>query len=119
LTDELGRDAWDVVFLSQLLHHFTDAQNRDLMRRIARALRPGGVCVVLDTLRPSSPEGAGGTGAVLDLYFSAPSRSGTSPLESVQVWQREAGLAVERPLYLRTLPGAAMIVGRKPQGRPV
>jgi SAM-dependent methyltransferase len=115
LTDELGRDAWDVIFLSQLVHHFTDEQNRSLMGRIARALKPGGVCVVLDTLRPSSPEGAGGTGAVLDLYFAATSRSGTWPLETIQGWQRDAGLTVEKPLQLRTLPGAAMIVGRKPR----
>lgn len=117
LSHELGNDAWDVVFLSQLVHHFTDEQNRDLMRRIARALKPGGVCVLLDMLRPSSPEGPGGVGAVLDLYFAATSRSGTWSLEALQAWQRDAGLAVEKPLHLRTLPGAAMIVGRKPLNR--
>lgn len=117
LSDELGSGAWDVVFLSQLVHHFTDEQNRDLMRRIARALKPGGVCVLLDMLRPSLPEGAGGFGAVLDLYFSATSRSGTWSLETMQAWQRNAGLAVEKPVYLRTLPGAAMVVGRRPLAR--
>jgi SAM-dependent methyltransferase len=114
LSDDLGKDAWDVVFLSQLVHHFTDEQNRGLMRRIAQALKPGGVCVLLDALRPSSPEGAGGIGAVLDLYFAVTSRSGTWPLEMMQAWQRDAGLAVKKPIHLRTLPGAAMVVGRKP-----
>lgn len=114
LTDDLGASVWDVVFLSQLVHHFTDEQNRELLRRIALALKPGGVCVLLDMLRPSSPGGAGGIGAVLDLYFAATSRSGTWPLETMQSWQRDAGLAVEKPIHLRTLPGAAMIVGRKP-----
>src|SRR5262249_8506693 len=52
LSDDLGNDAWDVVFLSQLVHHFTDEQNRGLMNKIAKALKPGGVCVLLDTLRP-------------------------------------------------------------------
>jgi SAM-dependent methyltransferase len=117
LSDELGNDAWDVVFVSQLVHHFTDTQNRGLMRRIAQALKPGGVCVLLDTLRPSSPEGAGGIGAVLDLYFAATSRSGTWSLETMQGWQRDAGLGVEKPLPLRTLSGAAMVVGRKPPAR--
>ena len=117
LSDELGNDAWEVVFLSQLVHHFTDEQNRDLMRRIAQALKPGGVCVLLDTLRPSSPEGAGGIGAVLDLYFAATSRSGTWSLETMQAWQRDAGLAVETPVHLRTLPGAAMVIGRRPLAR--
>ena len=114
LTDELGTDAWDVVFQSQLVHHFTDEQNRNLMRRLTRALKPGGVCVLLETLRPTTPGGAGGIGAVLDLYFAATSRSGTWPLETMQAWLREAGLAVEKPIYLRTLPGAAMVIGRRP-----
>jgi len=114
LTDDLGKSTWDVVFLWQLVHHFTDAQNRDLMKRIALALKPHGVCVLLDTLRPSSPEHAGGTGALLDLYFAATSRSGTWPLQTMQAWQRDAGLAVAKPLHLRTLPGAAMVLGTKP-----
>jgi SAM-dependent methyltransferase len=117
LSDDLGNNAWDVVFLSQLAHHFTDSQNRGLMKRIAQALTPGGVCVVLDTLRPSSPEGAGGIGALLDLYFAATSQSGTWPLETMQTWQRDAGLTIEKPLHLRTLPGAAMVIARKPLAR--
>jgi len=114
LSDELGNEAWDVVFLSQLVHHFTDEQNRELMGRIAHSLKPGGVCVVLDTLRPSSREGAGGIGAVLDLYFATMSRSGTWPLGAIQAWQRNVGLAIENPVHLRTLPGAALVIGRKP-----
>lgn len=113
LVDDLGSDAWDVIFLSQLVHHFTDEQNRELMQKIAGALRPDGVCVLLDVLRPAVPGHAGGIGAVLDLYFAATSRSGTWPLEVMQSWLRDAGLVLERPLHLRTLPGAAMVVGRK------
>ena len=113
LSDDFGREAWDVVFVSQLVHHFTDEQNRTLVRRIAEALKPGGVCALLDLVRPSSPENAGGTGAVLDLYFAATSQSGTWPLETMQAWQRDAGLTVEMPIQLRTLPGAALVVGSR------
>ena len=114
LADDLGHDTWDVIFLSQLVHHFTDEQNRVLMKRIAQALKPGGVCVLLDALRPSSPDASGAIGAVLDLFFAATSRSGTWPLDTMQTWQRDAGLAVEKPIYLRTLPDCAMVVGRRP-----
>ena len=114
LTDDLGENVWDVVFLSQLVHHFTDEQNRAVMRSIARALRPGGVCAVVEVLRPASPEQAGGMGAVLDLYFAATSRSGTWPLATMQSWQRDAGLQVESPIHLRTLPGGAMAIGKRP-----
>ncbi|MGH9843514.1 MAG: hypothetical protein ACREEM_32655 [Blastocatellia bacterium] len=54
---------------------------------------------------------------MLDLYFAATSRSGTWPLETLQAWQRDAGLAVEKPIHLLTLPGCAMVVGRKPLAR--
>ena len=114
LTDDLGENVWDVVFLSQLVHHFTDEQNRAVMRSIARALRPGGVCAVVEVLRPASPEQPGGMGAVLDLNFAATSRSGTWPLATMQSWQRDAGLQVESPIHLRTLPGGAMAIGKKP-----
>jgi SAM-dependent methyltransferase len=114
--DDLGENAWDVVFMSQLMHHFTDEQNRAVMGRIARGLKPGGVCVVIDMLRPASPEKAGGMAAVLDLYFAATSRSGTWPLATMQSWQRDAGLRVEKPIHLRTLPGGAMVIGRKAVG---
>ncbi|MFN7956455.1 MAG: class I SAM-dependent methyltransferase [bacterium] len=117
LTDDLGEEAWDVVFLSQLVHHFTDQQNRELVKRIARALKPGGVCVLLDALRPESPEGAGGVGAVLDLFFAATSRSGTWPVATMQSWMRDAGLTIAAPIHLRSLPGAAMVPGRKPLAR--
>ncbi len=114
LTDDLGSGAWDVVFLSQLVHHFTDEQNRALIARIARALKPGGICVLLDVLRPAAPGEAGGVGALLDLYFAATSRSGTWPLDTMQGWLRDAGLVLEAPVHLRTLPGAAMVIGRRP-----
>lgn len=115
LTEDLGSEAWDVVFLSQLVHHFTDEQNRELVARIGRGLKPDGVCVLLDVIRPSSPEALGGVGAVLDLYFAATSRSGTWPIATMQSWHRDAGLTVEAPIRLRTLPDAAMVVGRKPR----
>jgi SAM-dependent methyltransferase len=112
LTDDLGERSVDVVFMSQLVHHFTDAQNRALMKRIARALRPGGVCAMLDSIRPQRPGDGGQGAALLDLYFALTSESGTWPLETMQDWLREAGLRVERPIWLRTLPSGALVVGR-------
>jgi SAM-dependent methyltransferase len=43
LTEDLGADACDLVLVAQLVHHFSEAENRDLAARVARALRPGGV----------------------------------------------------------------------------
>lgn len=113
LEDDLGTNAWDFVYVSQLLHHFDERTNRDLIRRITRALRPRGVLVVVEMVRPNSPNDAGQVGALLDLYFALTSRSGTWSIEQMQGWMTDAGLVPQSPVYLRTVPGAAEVVGTK------
>lgn len=105
LTDDLGAEAWDVIFVSSLVHHFDDATNRTLAKRIARALRPGGVFVIQELYRPASPSHAGQIGALLDLYFAVTSRSGTWSFEEMADWQREAGLEPLKPVRFVTVPG--------------
>ena len=114
LTDDLGTEAWDVVFIAQLVHHFDDATNRELARRVARALRPGGVFVIQEAIRPASPKQAGQAGALLDLYFALTSQAGTWSYEEMADWQRQAGLKPKRPITFRTLPGVGQQVAVKP-----
>ena len=101
------------MFMSQFVHHFTDEQNRALMKKIACALRPRGVCVMSDFIRPSKPGDGGQTAAVLDLYFAMVSESGTWPIETMQDWLQSTGLEPVKPIWLRTMPGAALLAGRK------
>ncbi len=110
LTDDLGTEAWDVILVSSLVHHFDEATNRALAKRIARALRPGGIFVIQELYRPASPDEAGQIGALLDLYFAVTSRSGTWSFEEMAGWQREAGLKPLKPVKFRTVPG----VGQQP-----
>jgi protein-L-isoaspartate O-methyltransferase len=52
-SDNLGTEAWDLVFIALVVHHFDEAANRELTRNVARALRPGGVFVIQEIFRPS------------------------------------------------------------------
>jgi SAM-dependent methyltransferase len=113
LVDDLGTAEWDLVYVSQLLHHFDEATNREFVRRAARALKPGGMFVVLELIRPRTPGDGGQTGALLDLYFALTSRSGTWSVEEIAGWQRDAGLAPRTPIHMRTLPGVAEVVAVK------
>jgi SAM-dependent methyltransferase len=115
LTDDLGEDAFDLVFMAQLAHHFDDETNRNLAGRVARALKPGGVFVIAELLRPASAKESGQVGALLDLYFALTSQSGTWSVGEIQQWQREAGLTPRRPVYFRTMPGAAAVIAQKPR----
>ena len=105
LTEDLGTEAWDVVFVSSLVHHFDDATNRALAQRIARSLRPGGIFVIQEHFRSATPGQAGQIGALLDLFFAFTSEAGTWSFEEMAGWQREAGLKPLKPIKFVTAPG--------------
>lgn len=108
LRDDLGEEAWDVVMIAQLVHHFSDAQNRELAARVARALRSGGVYAILDAFRAKRPGEAGQLPALLEFYFALTSQSGTWTPEEMADWQRAAGLEPKRPIRFRSTPGAGI-----------
>lgn len=114
LTDDFGTQAFDLVFISNLAHHFDEASNRDLARRVARALRPGGYFVIQDVIRKESDSAVSSMGAAADLYFALTSESGSWSFEEMADWQRAAGLVPQKPIRLRTLPGTGQQMAVKP-----
>ena len=92
LTHDLGVGAYDVVLVSNLAHHFSAPQNKELFTRIARALRPNGVFAVLEPFRSDTAAGVGQLAALSELYFGLTSRSGTWAVHEIAQWQRDAGL---------------------------
>jgi SAM-dependent methyltransferase len=118
LEDDLGVDAYDAVLIANLVHHFDAGQNLLLAQKVARALRPGGVFMVMDAVRIASPAEADRPnrrlGAVLDVYFALTSTSGTWSVEAIQEWQKAAGLSLLRPVWLQTMPGAALLAATRP-----
>jgi SAM-dependent methyltransferase len=115
LEKDLGEDAYDLVLIAQLVHHFSEEENRDLAQRAARALRPGGFYAVLDEFRPRTPKDAGQLGALLEFYFALTSQSGTWAVEEITDWQRAAGLRPRRPINFRTVPGVGIQAAEKPR----
>jgi 2-polyprenyl-3-methyl-5-hydroxy-6-metoxy-1,4-benzoquinol methylase len=113
LTDDLGAEAWDLVLISQLVHHFTEEQNRELAQRVASALRPGGIFAVMEVFRAPQPRDAGQLGALLDFTFALTSRSGTWTPAEIADWQRQAGLQPRRTIHLRSNPGAGIQAAAK------
>lgn len=116
LADDFGEERWDVVFMSHLAHHFDDGANERLARKVARALRPGGVFVVQELIRPESPTADGQPGALLDLYFALTSEAGTWSVQEIAAWQSAAGLRAEKPVWLRSAPGIALQSATKATG---
>ncbi len=115
LTDDLGTEAYDLILVAGLVHHFDDAANCELARRIARALRPGGYYVIHEAVRPNRPRkrGVGPVAQLLDLYFAVTSEAGLWSFEEMGSWQRKAGLEPMKPIRFR-LGGVGEQVGVKP-----
>jgi ubiquinone/menaquinone biosynthesis C-methylase UbiE len=115
LTDDFGDQAWDLIFIAQLVHHFDANTNAALIRHAAAALKPTGRLAILDVLRPASPNARGQTGALLDLYFAVTSNSGTWSEGEIAGWFRAGGLEPARPIHLRTAPGLSVMTAVRPR----
>src|SRR5262249_57181853 len=114
-TAELGKGAYDLIFIANLVHHFDEATNRALVRRAAQALRPDGVLALGEVVRPEAPGGAGQLGGLTDLYFALTSAGGTWSFAEMAEWQRAAGLRPHRPIRLFTAPNGGLQVASKGQ----
>jgi 2-polyprenyl-3-methyl-5-hydroxy-6-metoxy-1,4-benzoquinol methylase len=102
-----------VILLANVVHHFDEPTNCSLLQRVATALRPGGIVVVIDAVRPSSIEQTGQLEGLLDLYFGAASGVGLWTIEEIQEWSRKAGFVVSPPKALRRMPACKIQVARK------
>lgn len=114
-TADLGVEAYDVILICNLIHHFEPEVNRDLVARCARALRPGGLLAIGDMIRPDAPGTSGQIDALVDLYFAVTSAAGSYTFGEVTSWQTEAGLRPRKPMRLLAGPGAAVQMAVKPQ----
>ena len=117
LTEDLGEDKWDLIFISHLVHHLDRAANEGLIRRASRGLRAGATLAILDVLRPSSPNATGQTGALLDLYFAITSNSGTWSYQEITGWLEGAELCPGRVISLRSAPSIVVVPAIKPRSR--
>ena len=117
LTDDLGNEEYDLIFIGNLLHHFDEEANRNLVKRSAQALRPNGYLVIEELHRFQSPKEVGELGALSNLYFAATSEAGTWSMKEIAQWQREAGLLPRKPIRLLTAPGAELQAALKPSSK--
>jgi SAM-dependent methyltransferase len=114
LTEDLGTEEYDLVFMAAVAHHFDATTNQQLMRRIARALRPGGIVAIWEPVRQDRDGRIHQIGGLLDLFFGFFSEAGTWSRIEVASWFREAGLEALRPRSPRMAPDLALHVGRRP-----
>ncbi|RYF50036.1 MAG: SAM-dependent methyltransferase, partial [Cytophagaceae bacterium] len=85
----------------------------DVAKRVARALKPGGIYIVNEFIRPETGAAPELVGSSTDLFYGLTSTAGNYSIAEIQAWQQEAGLRKGRVVTYRTLPGRAMVIGTK------
>jgi hypothetical protein len=110
LNDDLGT-GWDVVLLSNILHHFTPDVVRTILGRAHSALVPDGTVTVWELERPSRtkpPSEGDGLALFFRLISSAAAYSG----EEYAQWMTQAGFTRTKVVRPRLRPGTVLVHGR-------
>lgn len=109
LKEEYGEGA-DAVILANILHHFSPSENREILGRAKRALKPGGSIGIFDieAPRPDAPPEAGGDAAAL--FFRITSNSACFTGDDYVSWLGETGFANPRPVRSVLLPSRLLVL---------
>jgi SAM-dependent methyltransferase len=112
LTDDLGADYTAALYFN-ILHNYSEADNRRVLEKVFAALRPGGVLAVWDMFQ--EPGGARDVQPALMALHMLVASGGTSYLmDEVKGWLAELGFRRLTHRKTRTLPGSTLIIVRKP-----
>ena len=102
LFDNPGPGKFDVMWISNVLHIFSPAENKTLFRKLKRALNPGGRILIQDTFlmnKPGFDELNTNLFAVTMLLFTP--TGNTYSAQDVQQWLKACGLKKTRCLQLK------------------
>jgi hypothetical protein len=111
INDDLGT-GWDVVLLSNILHHFAPDVVRSIIGRAHAALGAGGTVAVWELERPSRtkpPSEGDGVALFFRLISSAAAYSG----EEYARWMTDAGFTHTKIVRPRLRPGTVLIHARR------
>jgi hypothetical protein len=90
LVDDLGQ-GYDVVFLSNILHHFTALQIGQLLGKVRAAVNPGATVAIWELCQPGIDEPAELLGDAFALFFRLTSSARCYTTAEFAGWLAEAG----------------------------
>jgi 2-polyprenyl-3-methyl-5-hydroxy-6-metoxy-1,4-benzoquinol methylase/predicted transcriptional regulator len=114
LKDDIGQQQYDVVLMASVAHHFTDAENKTVARKVYVALKPGGSFFILEYFR-KQPEAFSGDmiGSLQNFFFSFSSTSGLWDAAEMKTWLQKAQFKNIKTIHFLQLPGFGMVTGKR------
>ena len=111
--DDLG-DGQDVVFLGNILHHFSPDQIGELLGRIRTALSPGGTVAIWELRRPERYDPPEIMGDAFALFFRVTSTARCYTTGEYLDWLKAAGFDAVQSHALPVAPFQLLATGRTP-----
>jgi SAM-dependent methyltransferase len=115
LHDDFGT-GWDVVLLSNILHHFTPDDVQAILRRASDALGPGGSVAIWELERPA-PGKRPSDGDGVALFFRLTSTAAAYSGEEYASWLGNAGFARVKIVRPTLRPGSVLVHARREAAR--
>lgn len=113
LADELG-SGYDAALLCHVAHGLGREQNLALLRKVAAALVPGGLVVILEQFADEAPGPTSNAIArLMDLFYHQALGGQLYTAEDLAHWLAATGFPNAWRLKLPPAPGEALVVGRK------
>jgi ubiquinone/menaquinone biosynthesis C-methylase UbiE len=113
LSDEFG-SGYAAAFYFNILHNYSEADNRRVLDKAYRALKPGGLIAAWDIFKAENGAPAL-LPALMALHMLVASGGTSYRLEEVDGWLREIGFGSIRHKRMSTLPGFTLVIARKPR----
>lgn len=111
--DDLG-SGYDVALLFNVIHMYKPDKNIGLLQKVGGALNTNSMVIILDqmALKSSGPTAKATAGLVgLDLFVEVNGK--TYPPDEVGEWLKATGFRDTQKIFLRNVPGFALVVGKK------
>ena len=103
---------YDVATAFQIVHHFDEDQNVELLTRAREAVRDGGTVAILEQERPPPGERGSTIGALTGLLFFVTSHARTYTADEIATFIEAAGFNRVRQRRSQRLPGHVLVTGR-------
>jgi ubiquinone/menaquinone biosynthesis C-methylase UbiE len=112
LSDDLG-SGYDAALYFNIVHNFSEDDNRRVLRKVFDALAPGGRIAVWDMFKEPGGE-RDALPALMALHMMVASGGTSYLIDEVEAWLSDAGFAHPTRKTTRTAPGLTLLLARKP-----
>ena len=114
LKEDLPHNTYNAIIMANVAHHFTEAENIQVVQKVFTALQPGGTFYLLEFFKKDISQAAGNMiGALQSFFFSFSSTSGLWAASEIKGWLAETSFRNVRIQNFTQLPGFGMVQGQK------